>query len=285
MKRVGAISGISLAVAMGVAIAANAQLPNGSPPATVSDTACFATTPAEQRALNAAKNEARQLAERVNGGLNVYRAEPAMHGAVVDAPCEVVGSGVWRFTIRGGDPVAVSTLAQYTILSVVTVDSATGSDRSIRLDYNGPIEAYTGPSPVIARPITQPQAAEPTPMLEAQSPNASESRCTATTPAEQIALNAAKNAARQAAEQANGGLRLYRAEPAMHGAVVDAPCQVVSPRGWRFTFRGGDPVAVSTLETYTILSVVTVTGVGRDSTVTVEYNGPIEDYNGLLPNR
>ena len=102
--------------------------------------------------------------------------------------------------------------------------------------------------------------------------------CTAATPAEQIALNAAKNEARQMAEVTNGGLRVYRAEPAMHGAAIASPCSMNSPETWRFTIRGGEPIAVALEETYTLLSVVTVKGTGRDRTVTLDYNGPIEQY-------
>lgn len=259
-----------------------------------SETACIAATPAEQRALNAAKNEGRQLAEATNGGLGEYRAEPAMHGSVVDAPCEVVSPGVWRFIIRGGDPIAVSTREDYTFLSVVTVnaavDTAVGGSRSINLEYNGPIENYAGPPLASSQDLSQ-ASAEEMPAEEApvasESPMASEepvpvpleTACIATTPAEQRALNAAKNEARQAAEAENGGIGVYRAEPAMHGSVVDAPCEVIGPNIWRFTFRGGEPVAVSTMEDYTLLSVVTVEGSGSDRIVMLKYNGPIEDYN------
>ena len=104
-------------------------------------------------------------------------------------------------------------------------------------------------------------------------------RCTATTPAELLRLTAAKNEARQTAEVTNGGIGLYRAEPAMHGSVVNAPCEVVSPGVGRFSFRGGDPVAVSSANTYRLLTVVTVSGeVGRDRTINIEYNGPIAGY-------
>ena len=275
MKGIRAISGLSLTIAMGVVMAANAQTPsNGIELETVSETACIATTPAEQRALNAAKNEARQMAERVNGGLTVYRAEPAMHGAVVNSPCEAVGEGVWRFTFRGGEPVAVSTLGEYAVLSVVTVNSATGRDRKVSLEYNGPIEDYDGPPPIIPQLRAEPPslADEPQPL------RVSENSCTAATPAEQRALNAAKNTARRAAEQANGGLNRYRAEPAMHGDVIDAPCEVVRPGVWRFTFRGGSPEAVSTLGIYTVLSIVDVEGTGGARRFSLEYNGPIEEY-------
>ena len=253
-----------------------------------SETACIAATPAEQRALNAAKNEARQLAEATNGGLGEYRAEPAMHGSVVDSPCEVVSPGVWRFIIRGGDPIAVSTREDYTLLSVVTVnaavDTAVGGSRSIKLEYNGPIENYAGPPLASSQALSQVSAeempAEEAPVVsEEPVPVLLETACVATTPAEQRALNAAKNEARQAAEAENGGIGVYRAEPAMHGSVVDSPCEVVGPNIWRFTFRGGEPVAVSTMEDYTLLSVVTVEGSGSDRIVMLEYNGPIEDYN------
>lgn len=119
--------------------------------------------------------------------------------------------------------------------------------------------------PTIAQPMTK------------QNPGAG-TTCTAETPKEQIALNAAKNEARQMAEVTNGGLRLYRAEHAMHGAVIESPCEMIGPDTWRFTIRGGDPVSVALEEEYTMLSVVTVAGTGRDRTATLHYNGPIENY-------
>ena len=64
----------------------------------------------------------------------------------------------------------------------------------------------------------------------------------------------------------------------MHGSVIEAPCELVAQDVFRFTFRGGDPVAVSTANEFTILSVVTVSGIGPDRNVTIEYNGPIENY-------
>lgn len=135
-------SSLILTTALGISTPATAQAPANEKQASGAETACIATTPEEQLALNAAKNEARQLAEATNGGLTVYRAEPAMHGAAIKSPCEMLGPAVWRFTIRGGDPTAVVTLNEYTTLSVVTVEGI-GRERTVTIDYNGPIEAYT----------------------------------------------------------------------------------------------------------------------------------------------
>lgn len=137
MKRIITFSSLILAACM--AVPSTAQVIENQ--ASGDDTACVATTPAAQLAINAAKNEARQMAEVTNGGLRLYRAEAAMHGASVDSPCERLGAETWRFTIRGGDPTAVALEENYTILSVVTV-KGTGRDRTITLDYNGPIEEY-----------------------------------------------------------------------------------------------------------------------------------------------
>ncbi|MEA5466487.1 hypothetical protein [Leptothoe sp. PORK10 BA2] len=134
----------------------------------------------------------------------------------------------------------------------------------------------TVPSLILASVIAMalPTTAQP---MEKQS-SGTGTACTAATPKEQIALNAAKNEARQMAEVTNGGLNFYRAERAMHGAVVESPCEMIGPNSWRFTIRGGEPSAVALEEEYTILSVVTVTGLGRDRNVTIDYNGPIEEY-------
>ena len=53
--------------------------------------------------ITSAKNYARQAAERANGGLSNYRAEPAMHGPALEAPYEDAGDR-WIFTFRGGAP-------------------------------------------------------------------------------------------------------------------------------------------------------------------------------------
>lgn len=82
-----------------------------------------------------------------------------------------------------------------------------------------------------------------------------------------IDLNRAKNLARQAAERANGGIRVYRAEDAMHGPASRCP-YVDNGDSWTFTFLGGRPGFSQTIE-----SVVTVYKYA--SRVLVAYNGPI----------
>lgn len=88
------------------------------------------TTTVEPIALPRAKNLARQLAEKVNGGLSNYRAESAMYGPAVELP--VVDNGnAWTFTFKGGRPAE-----PLSIESAVTVAKDASS---ITLDYNGPI--------------------------------------------------------------------------------------------------------------------------------------------------
>lgn len=82
-----------------------------------------------------------------------------------------------------------------------------------------------------------------------------------------IDLTRAKNLARQAAEEANGGIRVYRAEDSMHGPAKQAP-HVDHGDSWTFTFLGGRPTATPTIE-----SVVTV--YKATSRVVVEYNGAV----------
>ena len=77
------------------------------------------------------KNLARQAAERENGGLNNYRAEPTMHGPVLDAPYRD-GGDTWIFTFRGGPPGAPN----FTVESEVAVNK---TSLEVAILYNGPL--------------------------------------------------------------------------------------------------------------------------------------------------
>lgn len=83
-----------------------------------------------------------------------------------------------------------------------------------------------------------------------------------------VDLNRAKNLARQAAEEANGGLRVYRAEASMHGPAKQCP-YVDNGDSWTFTFLGGRP-GVTTMTTQSVVTVYKAT-----SRVVVAYNGPV----------
>jgi hypothetical protein len=205
--------------------------------------------------LNRAKNLARQAAERENGGLGQYRAEPSMHGPSVDAPHTVNPDGSWTFTFLGYDPQESqpSGTILYSVESMVTV-SQTGQ---VTIEYNGPIGPTTPLSTATVPATPAPEGATTVEDYQAE-----------------IDLNRAKNLARQTAEQTNGGLGQYRAEPSMHGDSAETP-HVINPDGsWTFTFQGYDPRrlgASGTLQ-YVYESVVTVSPAGA---VTIDYNGPV----------
>ena len=83
-----------------------------------------------------------------------------------------------------------------------------------------------------------------------------------------VSLNQAKNFARQAAEEANGGIRVYRAENSMHGSAQQSP-YVDNGDSWTFTFTGNSVGS----SRRTVQSVVTVYKTSRR--VVVAYNGPV----------
>ncbi len=84
--------------------------------------------------LGRAQNLARQAAEQANGGLNNYRAEPAMFGDPKKATYVENSDGSWTFTFTGIVPPSTD----FTIESVVTV----AQDFSkITVDYNGPVRS------------------------------------------------------------------------------------------------------------------------------------------------
>ena len=61
--------------------------------------------------VNRAKNQARQLAERLNGGLQRYRAEASMHGPSADAPYRLTDNGEIEFRFFGRAPPRTVTTA------------------------------------------------------------------------------------------------------------------------------------------------------------------------------
>lgn len=84
--------------------------------------------------LNRAKNLARQVAEKANGGLSNYRAENSMYGPSAEAPYKDNGDGSWTFTFTGHKPGSDVSFVK----TVVTV--AKDASR-MALDENVPISA------------------------------------------------------------------------------------------------------------------------------------------------
>lgn len=95
------------------------------------------TATANARFLIWAKNVARQAAEVENGGLEVYRAEGAMHGPFIDTPFTIGDNGSLIFTFQGYRPwdINANGVADYTIESQVVVTP----DRQFEIIYNGPM--------------------------------------------------------------------------------------------------------------------------------------------------
>jgi hypothetical protein len=85
--------------------------------------------------ITRAMHLARQAAERTNGGLNVYRAEPSMY-TVERAPYVVNRDNTVTFTFLGGAPAQPPSLQ-----SVITV---TPDGSRVNVDYNGPIRPRNG---------------------------------------------------------------------------------------------------------------------------------------------
>jgi hypothetical protein len=79
-----------------------------------------------------ARNFARQKIEFQNGGLSRYRAEPAMHGPINQAPLVENPDGTLTFKFVGGPPAYTTPTRE----SIVTIDPKTWT---INVNYNGPV--------------------------------------------------------------------------------------------------------------------------------------------------
>lgn len=128
-----------------------------------------------------------------------------------------------------------------------------------------------GGAPALGQILTEPEAT-PAPDSAACEPDPARF-------GRQLDLIRLRNLARQTAQTENGGLGLYRTEPAMHGTVLEMPCVELEPNLWQLAFRGGDPLGVSQ-GNYSTVTLITVDGRQRPWNITINYNGPIQQYPG-----
>ena len=109
--------------------------------------------------LTRAKNLARQAAERENGGLSQYRAEPAMYGPAIDSPHVENDDGSVTFSFKGGAPGFVTPTQE----TVATVSPA----GIVTIGYNGPVRP-TAAQPPEPEPAPAPAATDPIPQVPSQ---------------------------------------------------------------------------------------------------------------------
>jgi hypothetical protein len=129
-------------------------------PAKVPTAASPGSTSVAAIPLRRAMNLARQAAERANGGLSKYRAEPAMYGSTDTAPVKDNGNSTWTFSFQGGTPGFTTPSVE----SIVTVSTA----GQVTLDYNGPIRQTSSPEKPPASSV-QPPSSSPAPASPAPS--------------------------------------------------------------------------------------------------------------------
>jgi hypothetical protein len=104
--------------------------------------------------LTRAKNLARQAAENKNGGLNNYRAEPAMYGPAIDSPFVENEDGSLTFSFKGGPP-------GFTTPTVETVATVTPPG-IVNISYNGSVRPATVEQED-SEPPSAPAATDPVP--------------------------------------------------------------------------------------------------------------------------
>jgi len=90
----------------------------------------------EIEGLNRARHIARTMGERINGGIERYRTEPAMHrGGIGENHVENHGS-YWLISFLGGTPEEVSIHKKYSIYTIIKIDKTTFRPEVV---YNGEI--------------------------------------------------------------------------------------------------------------------------------------------------
>ena len=132
------IPAIGTGITSGVALS---FLPSGAIPAQARTSSTSCVTPqtvngntiAFTPALTRARNLARQAAEKINGGLNHYRAAASMYGSSSEAPC-IDGGNSWIFTFTGSQPGS-------TIPSVESVVTVAKDGSKVTVNYNGSIRS------------------------------------------------------------------------------------------------------------------------------------------------
>lgn len=96
----------------------------------------MALTPVERvNAWHQSRHIARSYGERLNGGVEVYRTEPAMHRAIGEFHVKDEG-GTWLVSFLGGAVEEVALSGRYRILTEVRIDK---KSYQATVAYNGPI--------------------------------------------------------------------------------------------------------------------------------------------------
>lgn len=126
MKTFSMTALLTLACLVGVPLVAQAQASNPTANMSFDERVAYITD------LSRAKNLARQAAERVNGGINSYWAEPSMHGPAAESPFVDNGDGTWTFTFQGGAPAS-------NVLDVETEVVVNRSTWDVAVVYNGAV--------------------------------------------------------------------------------------------------------------------------------------------------